>query len=270
MTTAVAVRGRSQGDAVAQTMVLARRSLLSTWRQPQTWIPAIVFPLLLAAVNSSAMSRAIHLPGFPEVDSFLQFLLPASLVQGVMFGGLFGGAALALDVESGFFERLVASPVHRSTIVIGRVAGATVLGGIQALVFVLVFLAFGSPIAGGVAAVLGLVLIGMVLALAIGAFAAGLGLRTGSQEAVQGMFPLAFILLFVSSAFFPTSQMSGAYRAIAENNPITWMIDGARELVITGFSFADLGVALAVAGAMSALSLRFALRQLDRRLAASA
>lgn len=248
---------------------LARRSLRSTWRQPQTWIPAIVFPLLLAAVNSSAMSRAIALPGFGEVDSFLQFLLPASLLQGVLFGGLFGGTEIALDVESGFFERLVASPVQRLSIVAGRLAGATALGGIQAAFFIVVFVTFGAPIAGGVPAVVGLVLIGMVLALAIGGVAAGLGFRTGSQEAVQGVFPLAFIGLFVSSAFFPTEQMTGLYRTVAEVNPLTWMIDAARHLVVVGFDWSELGTALAVGAALSALSLRFAIGQLNWRVAGS-
>jgi ABC-2 type transport system permease protein len=114
------------------------------------------------------------------------------------------------------------------------------------------------------------VLIGMVLALAIGGVAAGLGLRTGSQEAVQGIFPLAFIGLFISSAFFPTTQMSGLYRTIAEANPLTWMIDGARNLVVLGFSWSDLGTSLAVGAVLAALSLRFALRQLAWRVAGAA
>ena len=75
----------------------------------------------------------------------------------------------------------------------------------------------------------------MVLALVIGGFAAMMALRTGSAEAVQNVFPLTFILLFISSAFFPTEAMHGVYQSIAEPNPITWMIDGMRYQVVVGF-----------------------------------
>ena len=87
---------------------------------------------------------------------------------------------------------------------------------------------------------LALVVYAMVLALVIGGFAAMLALRTGSAEAVQNVFPLTFISLFISSAFFPTESMHGIYQSIATRNPITWMIDGMRHQVIVGF---DLGEA---------------------------
>ena len=89
-------------------------------------------------------------------------------------------------------------------------------------------------VAGGWPAALLLIAYAMVLALVIGGFAAMLALRTGSAEAVQNVFPLTFIGLFISSAFFPTEVMHGVYQSIAERNPITWMIDGMRHQVIVG------------------------------------
>jgi ABC-2 type transport system permease protein len=255
-----------------QTLALARRSVVGTLRQPTMWFPALVFPLLIAAVNSAAFNRApeaLASMGFPPVDSFLQFLLPGTLAQGVLFGGIIGGADIALDIENGFFERLMASPVARSAILIGRLAGAAVLGAIQAVIFVTLFVLFGAPIAGGLGAVLVLVVTAMLLALAVGGFAASIGLRTGSQEAVQNTFPLLFVLVFVSSAFFPTALMTGWYQAVAENNPITWMIDGLRELVITGFAWSDALTAIGVAAALAMLAVVVATSQFRRRLAAS-
>ncbi len=153
------------------------------------------------------------------------------------------------------------------SILLGRLAGAAVLGGFQALVFVGVFLAFGARVAGGPAAVVVLVVLGVLLAVAVGAWASAIGLRTGSQEAVQNSFPLVFILLFISSAFFPTQLMEGWYRAVAEGNPLTWLIDAARSLVIEGFSPAAAGRAVALALAFGVLTVNMALGQLRRRLA---
>jgi ABC-2 type transport system permease protein len=262
----VATAGATTRSAVAQTLILARRSLVGTLRQPNVWFPALLFPLLIAAVNSAALGRAINLPEFPPVESFAQFLLPGTLIQGVMFGGIVGGSDVALDIENGFFERLLASPVARSAILVGRLAGASVLGAFQAVVFVVVFAAFGAPIEGGVGAVLVLIGMGSLMALAVGGLAASIGLRTGSQEAVQNTFPLLFVLVFVSSAFFPTALMSGWYRVVAENNPITWMIDGARALVVYGFDVADAAKALGIAAGLALLAIVVATKQFNRRL----
>jgi ABC-2 type transport system permease protein len=256
--------------AIAQTLALARRSAVGTLRQPSMWFPALIFPLLIAAINSAAMGRSTSLPGFPPVDSFLQFLLPATLIQGVMFGGVMGGADVALDIENGFFERLVASPVSRPAILVGRLAGSALLGGLQAIVFIVVFTIFGAHIDGGIVAVGVLVFMGMVLALAIGGWAAAMALRTGSQEAVQNSFPLIFILLFISSAFFPTDLMTGWFKAVATYNPLTYLIGGARELVIEDFSLAAAAQAIGVAAGLAVLSVAFATAQFRRRLGETA
>lgn len=255
---------------MSATVALARRAIVGTARQPAVFLPGLFFPLLIAAVNSAAMGRTTNLPGFPDVDSFLQFLLPATLVQGVLFGGITGGSDMALDIQDGFFERLLASPVRRTSILVGRLAGASALGGVQAVFFIAVFMLFGARVDGGVPAILTLILLGMVMALAVGGLAAAIGLRTGSQEAVQNSFPLVFVLLFLSSAFFPTALMTGWYQTVAEINPLTWMIDSARSLVIDGFTFADAARALAVAGALAVGAIAVANRQLRRRVAVAA
>jgi ABC-2 type transport system permease protein len=269
----VTIALRSEGSTsrwLAQTSILARRSIRGTVRQPALWFPALVFPLLIAAVNSAALGRSTNLPGFPPVESFGQFLLPGTLTQGVMFGGIIGGSAVALDIENGFFERLVASPVPRWSILVGRLAGSAVMGAFQALVFVTVFVLFGATIEGGIGAVLVLMLMGMFLALAVGGFAATIGLRTGSQEAVQNTFPLLFVLVFFSSAFFPTALMAGWYQWVAERNPITWMIDSARDLVISGFDLRDAVQCVGVAMALAFLLVALATRQFRKRLAMTA
>ena len=250
----------------AQARALGARSARGIARQPETWLPSLIFPLLIAGVNNSAMARAVALPGFPPVDSVLQFLLPATIVQGVMFGAVSGGSDLALDIENGFFERLLASPVARSAILVGRLVGGAALAVCQAVFFVVVFALFGARVEGGPAAVVVLAGMAVLVTLMIGGITAAIGVRTGKQESVDSTFPLVFILLFMSSAFFPTALMSGWYQQVAEHNPLSWMIDGARELVIYGFSWDAALVALAVPAVLAVFTIGLAVRQMQRRL----
>jgi ABC-2 type transport system permease protein len=106
----------------------------------------------------------------------------------------------------------------------------------------------------------------MVLALVIGGFAAMLALRTGQAEAVQNAFPLTFIGLFISSAFFPTELMTGVYRSVAERNPITWMIDGMRHQVIVGLDWSEAGASLLIAAVLAVLAVLAANAALRARL----
>lgn len=271
--TAVTVQPDHHGEAqigsrqaIDQARALARRSIVGTLRQPQVWLPGLLFPMFIAAVNTSTMGRAVQIPGFPEVDSLLDFLLPASITQSVLFGGLTAGSDTATDIQTGFFDRLLASPVSRTSILVGRLAGASVTGAFQAIVFMTVYGAFGVRLAGGVGAALLLVVYAMVLALVIGGFAAMLALRTGSAEAVQNVFPLTFIGLFISSAFFPTEMMSGIYRSIAVRNPVTWMVDGMRHQVVVGLNWSEAGTSLLVAAVAAVLSIAGANAALRARL----
>ena len=248
-------------------LVLSRRAVLSLWRQPNIWIAGTLFPLLIAAVQASAFSRSVDLPGFPEVDSFLQFVLPATIVQVVLFGSINGGTELALDLENGFFDRLIAAPTSRVAILIGRLAGAATLACIQTVLYIAIFAAFGARVAGGLPGIVALVILAALLALAVGGLACAIALLTGKAEAVGNSFPLVFILLFISSAFFPVELMSGWYRSVAERNPLTWMIDGARHQVVIGFDAGEAAISFAIAGGLIVVSFWLAVRMLQRRLA---
>jgi ABC-2 type transport system permease protein len=252
---------------LAQTWAMSKRSILAIVRQPALVVPSLVFPLFFAALGSSSFSRATALPGFPKVDSFLDFALAGSITQGVLFGSVTGGAALATDIELGFFDRLLATPTSRVSILLGRLAGAAAFGGFQALFFTLVLLPFGVDVKAGVVGIAVIVLCGALTGMALGGFMAAMGLRTGSAEAVQGSFPLLFIAMFLSSAFFPRQTMSGVYGAIANANPISYLVEGIRGLVIEGLTLHRVAEALLIPVAIGIVSIALALRTLRSRLA---
>jgi ABC-2 type transport system permease protein len=257
-------------STIAHARALSWRAVLNIVRQPQQWAPSIFFPLFFAALNTAALGKTTALPGFPAADSFLDFMMAATIVQGVLFGGVGAASEMAQDIENGFFERLVAAPTARVSILLGRLAGGAVLGATQSIVFFVIFAAFGAEVKAGLAGILVLVLCGMLLALAIGAIGTAMALRTGSVEAVQGAFPLVFISLFASSAFFPRELMRGWFHAVATYNPFSWMIDGLRELILVGWSSDDAFAALAVPFVITTVGVAISLRQLQHRLAVAA
>src|SRR5213595_341880 len=117
-----------------QIWLISRRSLVRTARRPGTWIPPILFPLMLMALNSNGLRAATHLPGFPT-HSFLAFFLPFSFLQGALFASGIAGTDLARDIDTGFLNRLALTPVRGAALLIGQIGGAVGLGAIQAVVY---------------------------------------------------------------------------------------------------------------------------------------
>ncbi len=250
------------------TGALAWRSVVTTVRLPQAWVPALFFPLVLMAIFTASFGDAPgNIPGFPPVTSYLDFAVSGAIIQGVLIGGTTAGAAFARDIEGGFFDRLIASPVSRVAILTGRLGASVALGLVQALLFVAIAEIFGADVAGGPSGVLVMMGITALLASAVGGLGVFLALRSGSAEAVQGMFPLFFALMFFSSVFFPRETMSGWFRVVADWNPMSYIAEGMRDEVLGGADTSTvlIGVAVAAGAALvtvgaSALALRRRLR----------
>jgi len=246
---------------------LGARSVKQTFRRPQLLSPIIVFPTLLLAVQVGGAGRAVDLPAFPQVHGFLDFMLAGAMMQSVLLAANSGGIALAVDIEMGFTDRLLAAPVPRFTIVLGRLAGTAALGAFAAVWFIAVGLIFGAHISQGVLGVLLVIAIVTASAVAFGGIGAAIALRTGKASVVQGLFPLVFVILFLSSAFFPAKLILEPAKAIATVNPVSLIVEGVRDPVISTLTIDSLGKALlALAGVaifstwLSSRALRYRLR----------
>jgi len=244
---------------------MARRSILQTLRQPALVAPPILFPLTLMAVNVGGLEAATRLPGFPT-DSYLDFAIAIAFIQGALFAMINAGSGLARDVETGFLKRLALTPMARAALLVGNLAGVLAVALLSALVYLAVGFAAGMSVAAGVGGTLVLVLLFMLICLALAAVGALVGLRAGNGEAVQGFFPLFFVLLFLSSMSLPRELIEQDwFRTIATWNPLSYLIEGLRSLVITGwdgealalgFGFAAVIALLGVVGAAAALRSR--------------
>jgi ABC-2 type transport system permease protein len=245
---------------------LGWRSVKQTFRRPQLLAPIIVFPTLLLAVQTGGAGAAVELPGFPPVQSFLQFMLAGAMMQSLILAGNSGAVALAIEIETGFTDRLLSAPIARFTIVLGRLAGTAALALFGTLWFFAIGLIFGARIEGGVPGALVAIAIAAAAALAIGGIVAAIALRTGNTSVVQGLFPLVFVVLFLSTAFFPQGLMVEPAKSIAVYNPLSYIVEGIRGPIISGVSGTDvLDAALSIAG-IAVLSVFLTSRALRYRL----
>jgi ABC-2 type transport system permease protein len=249
-----------------QVGMLARRSVVRTLRQPLMVVPSLFFPLLLLSINSSGLDSTTRLPGFPT-DSYFQFALAIPFIQGALFSANSAGTNIANDIESGFLNRLSLTPLRRVSLMMGQLAGILALGLIQAVTFVVVGVAFGSGIKAGVSGALVIVALSLVISLAFGCIGAFVALRSGTGEAVQGVFPLFFAALFLSSMALPRDLIeSDWFRTVATYNPVSYMLEAIRSLVIVGWDPEALALGFACAGGLAAIAMLAASSALRTRM----
>jgi ABC-2 type transport system permease protein len=222
-----------------------------TLRQPAAIIPAIVFPIMLLFVSAGGLTAAENLPGFPDV-SYFDFALAVTFMQGAIFATGGAGTDLATDIDTGFLNRLALTPMSGAALVLGQLGGAITLGVFQATCYLAAGFLGGATIAAGVGGVVVLYLLVVLMAIGFGALGVAAALRTGNGEAVQGLFPVLFVLLFLSTINLPLDLIPITwFRWVATVNPITYLVDALRSLIITGWDWptlaAGFGVALAIA-----------------------
>jgi ABC-2 type transport system permease protein len=250
----------------SQVGFIAARSVLKVVRQPILIVPSLLFPLILLAVNASGLDAATTIPGFPT-DSYLTFVLAFAFMQGAMFSTLGAGQSLAEDVEHGFFNRLQLTPLRGWALLAGQLAGVLVLGLLQATVYFAIGLTAGAGFEAGPLGVPVLFALSLLISLAFGALGLLVALRSGSGEAVQGMFPLFFVFLFLSSAALPRDLIANEwFQTITDWNPVSYMIEGMRSLFIDGWDGEALALGFGLAGALLVAALAGASVALRERM----
>jgi ABC-2 type transport system permease protein len=245
---------------LVQIYQLGRRAFLRSIRQPGQIFFALVFPLFFLLVIASGLNRAASLPGFPA-DSYIDFMFAIPFVHGALFTALNSATELGRDIDTGFLNRLALTPARGVAIMLGNLAGAVALAVIQFSIYFAGGLALGAHFAAGPLGVPVLFALAALGAIAIGAVGMTFALRSGSAEAVQGFFPLFFVLLFLSSMNIPRNLIEADwFRWVATLNPVSYLIEGLRSLVVDGWN----GEALALGffGALAAITVALSLSAL--------
>jgi ABC-2 type transport system permease protein len=253
-------------SSLANAGLLATRSVNRTLRQPANLVFSFVFPMILLAVNAGGLDSATKLPGFPT-DTYLTFALAVPFIQGALFASNSAGTNIAEDIETGFLSRLSLTPLTRSGLLLGQLAGVVALGLGQACVFLAVGEAAGAGFAAGPLGVPVLLALSVLVTLGFGSIGAFAALRTGSGEAVQGLFPLLFVLLFLSSNALPRNLIEADwFRTIATYNPVSYLLEAIRSLLITGWDAEALALGFGCAGGIALVGVFASSRALKSRM----
>ena len=262
----MSVAAASRPPLLPQVKELARRSVMRTLRQPAQIVPATTFPLILLAINSSGLDSAANLPGFPT-DSYLTFALAFAFLQAGVFAVIGTGQNLAEDNVNGFFSRMQLTPIRPAALVAGQLAGTLALGLFQAATYIGVGLAAGGHIEAGIPGALVLIALATLITLAFGSIGLIAGMRASSPENVQGLFPVIFVFLFMSSMALPRDLIeTDWFRTIATYNPVSYMIEGIRSLLITGWDGEALALGFGCATAILVAALAMATVSLRGRM----
>jgi ABC-2 type transport system permease protein len=241
--------------------------VVRTARQPANVISPLVFPMFLLAVNSGGLKAETQLPGFPT-RSFVAFALAVPFIQGALFSTMNAGTDLARDIQTGFLNRLSLTPMRRLAVLAGQLGGVLTMGLVQALVYVAVGLIVGVHFASGPVGVLVLLVFAVFVCLGFGALGAFAALRTGSGEAVQGLFPVFFVFLFISSMNIPRNLIEATwFRDAATANPVSYLLECVRSLIITGWNGEALALGFGIAAVLTVIALALASWALKVRMA---
>ncbi|MGH3000435.1 MAG: ABC transporter permease, partial [Gaiellaceae bacterium] len=196
------------------------------------------------------------------------FALAVPFIQGALFATMNAGTDLARDIESGFMSRLSLTPLRGAALLAGQLGGVIALGVVQACFYLAVGLVVGVRPAAGVGGVAVLIVFAAFIALAFGSLGATIAIRTGSTETVQSMFPVFFVFLFISSMNIPRNLISTTwFRDAATANPVSYLLECVRSLIITGWNGEALGLGFAILAVVGVAGLTLASLSLPKRLA---
>jgi len=252
--------------ALVQTAALGTRAVVRTARQPANVVFPLIFPMLLFAVNAGGLRAETQLPGFPT-NSFVAFALAVPFVQGALLATINANVEFARDIQTGFLNRLALTPVRGIVLLVGQLGGLLTIALVQGVFYLAVGLAFGVRLKSGVGGAAMLLLLEACIALAFASLGSWAALRTGSTEAVQGLFPVFFVFLFLSSMNIPRNLMEADwFRWVATVNPVSYLIEAVRALVITGWDWQTIGLGFGVSAGLSIVGFALATHALWNRL----
>ncbi len=231
-----------------QFLQLARRSFVRVLRQPSQAFFPLLFPLMLLLFNSQGLKNAVHLPGFPA-KRYIDFAMTSTFFYGAANLATTAGSNLAVDISTGFLDRMRLTTVSGPILLLGHWAGLLGVSLLNGCVYLVVGRALGAHVAAGWVGIPVILLMGVLVAAFFTGLGSWLALKVGTTEAVEGLFPIFFALLFLSSSNFPRNLMKVSwFKAIASINPLSYVIEAVRSVFITGWDARALALGLGVLG----------------------
>jgi ABC-2 type transport system permease protein len=254
------IEGRS-GSALRDVSAIAGRALHTLPQELETVIPPIFIALFFFIINIGTLQHLTqsHIRGF----DIKAFMLPTAIMIGVT--GVSRAGSLVLDIQDGYLDRLLLTPVRRLAILVGHMAADVAIAALLTVPILVLAFALGVHIQAGVLGAVAFVAVACLWSLAFAGFGYAIALKTCNPAAVNSSFLLFFPFLFMTSSYVPRNQLTGWLSTIAGWNPVTYILEGLRSLVTQGWRWESLGKALLAIGIVGVVSMSLALAALRGR-----
>jgi len=249
---------------IGQILMMTRRSLYTLLRTPEAIIPNLIISAFFLLVYDSALGGITEFPGTPLAGvDYLAFTLPVAIISASLNAP--AGQAMVRDVESGYFDKLLLTPISRSALLLGHIiASGIVILSQTALIIGIAFL-MGLRPETGILAVVIILGFSLMIGMGFGGFTVGIALRTGNAAATQGASFIFFPLTFLTTTFVPLETLQGWIQTVAKVNPITYILDASREVLIYGWDTEIVAIGVLACVVLSAVPFFFALFSLGAR-----
>lgn len=253
-------------NAIADTWYLFVRNLRNSFRVRFIWVMAVIQPLIWLLLFSQLFKTIVDIPGFPY-DNYLAYLAPGIILMTALFGATFSGMGTLVDIDLGYLDKMLVTPVSRNAIMLGRMGGDVVRVVVQAMIIVLVALAMGVGFSTGFAGFITAMLLIALLVIGFAGLSNILALRIRDHQLfIMVINFITLPLMFLSDAMMPMELLPGWIQTVAEYNPVTYAADGVRTLMNTGFDGVLLGKAFLVLGGVALVMMGIATIMFRRRL----
>ncbi len=256
------IRARPAGF-VADVISIAGRALRAVPKDLPSVIPPVLIAFFFFVVNIATLERLTegNIDGF----DYTAFQMPTAILLGVT--GVSRAPALVLDVQNGYLDRLLLTPIQRGAILLGHMAADVAIAAVLTIPIIVLGFILGVRFEAGIPGLVLFVLLSAVWSLAFAGFGYAVALKTGNPAAVNSMFLLFFPFLFLTTSYVPRSQLSGWLDTVATFNPVTYLLDGLRSLALEGWNGAALAKAIIAIVAIGTLSMSMCFAALRGRVA---
>lgn len=240
-----------QGEEIAVSLLfdvqyLFVRSLRKLVRNPILLFFSLLQPIIFLLLFTQLFSKFASVPGFPA-SSYLLFATPGILLQNAFSSALQSGTSVVDDLNSGYLQKMLVTPVNRSAILLGRLVTDAFRVTVQSVIIMVLAYILGATVVTGFGGILLIFLTIALFGLAWSGISLAIGLRTKSAETVFGIGGfLTFPLLFMSTALTPLSFMPDWMQSVSKLNPISYTVDAVRVLVLNGYTWSTILPAYAV------------------------
>jgi ABC-2 type transport system permease protein len=256
------IRARPAGF-IADVMSIAGRALRAVPKDLAAVVPPVLIAFFFFVVNIATLERLTegNIAGF----DYTAFQMPTAILLGVT--GVSRAPALVLDVQNGYLDRLLLTPIRRGAILLGHMAADVAIAAALTIPILVLGFILGVRFEAGVLGLVLFVVLSAAWSLAFAGFGYAVALKTGNPAAVNSMFLLFFPFLFLTTSYVPRSQLSGWLDTVATFNPVTYLLDGLRSLALEGWNGAALAKAAIAITAIGALSMSMCFAALRGRVA---